>query len=142
MQIVCRPRPTSYCGLRRRKISLTRMLPNCPRARSTLAPVWESSAPLSSPHMGIAHKPGERFERKKRPPFMAVPEKSDSKITVQTQARSFARKVRIEFFLLPPPPRHAEGGRRRGWESCARLKSRQTNYPTVNLTAYCAAKKI
>ena len=34
--------------------------------------------------------------------LMTKHEKSDSKITVQTQARSFARKVRIEFFLPPP----------------------------------------
>ena len=41
---------------------------------------------------------------------MAVPEKSDSKITVQTQARSFARKVRIEFFsFLRRAPTEAAG---------------------------------
>ena len=73
---------------------------------------------------------------------MAVPEKSDSKITVQTQARSFARKVRIEFFSFP------RRRRRRGWdgignrpEGVAQGSNRAKQITqTKNLTATCEAK--
>ena len=57
--------------------------------------------------MGDSGIRGAVWQGRELLPITAKLEKFDSKITVQTQARSFARKVRIEFFL---PARRGDVG--------------------------------